>query len=191
MDTRKIIQALAFFAYSQPDHKLDNMKAYKLLWLADRYQLRHSGRFLSGDKYYAMPFGPVPSNAKNILEGKSTVITTNKEYANEFLKTEGKKYEALKNPDLRAFSISDREVLNQVLALFGSMTPQQLSTMSHQFPEWLAYKDMIQDENCNSSYPINIDYFFDDNNADGKGFFADEPEALGLARDLYYQNNRI
>lgn len=191
MDTRKIIQALAFFAYSQPDHKLDNMKAYKLLWLADRYQLRHSGRFLSGDKYYAMPFGPVPSNAKNILEGKSTVITTNKEYANEFLKTEGKKYEALKNPDLRAFSISDREVLNQVLAIFGSMTPQQLSTMSHQFPEWLAYKDMIQDENCNSSYPINIDYFFDDNNADDKGFFADEPEALGLARDLYYQNNRI
>lgn len=191
MDTKRIIQALAFFAYNQPDHKLDNMKAYKLLWLADRYQLRHSGRFLSGDKYFAIPFGPVPSDAKNILEGKPTVITTNKEYADEFLKLEGKRYTAMKNPNLRAFSISDREVLSQVLALYGGMTAQELSNMSHQFPEWIAYKDLIQDEKCNSSYPIDVDYFFEDTDADEKGFFTDEPEALGLARDLYYQNNRI
>ena len=38
---------------------------------------------------------------------------------------------------------------------------------------------------------VNVDYFFDDTEADDKGFFTDEPEALGLARDLYYQNNRI
>lgn len=190
MDTKKIIQALAFFAYHQPNHKLDNMKAYKLLWLSDRYQLRHSGRFLSGDKYFAMPFGPVPSDAKNILEGKPTIKTTDINYVNEYLKLNGKRFEAVKNPDLRAFSISDREVLNQVLNLFGEMTSQQLSALSHQFPEWLAYKDMIQDENSNNSYPINVDYFFEDSDADDKGFFDDEFEALGLARDLYHQNNR-
>lgn len=128
---------------------------------------------------------------KNILEGKPTVVTTNKEYADEFLKSEGKRYTAMKNPDLRAFSISDRVVLNQVLTLYGGMTAQELSAMSHQFPEWLAYNDLIQDEKCNISYPIDVDYFFDDTDADDKGVFADEPEALGLARDLYYQNNRI
>ena len=34
--TKKIIQALAYIAYQQPDHKVNSMKAYKLLWLADR-----------------------------------------------------------------------------------------------------------------------------------------------------------
>ena len=191
MDTKKIIQALVFFAYKQPNHKLDNMKAYKLLWLADRYQLRHSGRFLSGDKYFAMPFGPVPSDAKNILEGKPTIITTDKKYADEYLKLGDKRYEAIKNPDLRVFSISDREVLDQVFKFYGRMSAKQLSAMSHKFPEWLAYKNFIQNEKCKDSYPINVDYFFDDTDADDKGFFNDSSEALGLARDLYYQNNRI
>lgn len=32
MNTRKIIQALTFLASKQPDHTLDNMRAYKLLF---------------------------------------------------------------------------------------------------------------------------------------------------------------
>ena len=76
MDTKKIIQALAYMAYKEPNHIMDNIKAYKLLWLADRYHVRRTGRLVTGDAYYAMPKGPVPSDAKNLLEGQATHLTT-------------------------------------------------------------------------------------------------------------------
>ena len=54
-DTRKIIQALTYIAYQQPGHKINSMKAYKLLWLADRYHLRQYGRTITGDTFFALP----------------------------------------------------------------------------------------------------------------------------------------
>ena len=192
MDTRKIVQALAFFAFRQPEHRLDNMKAYKLLWLADRFQLRQSGRFLSGDRYFAMPLGPVPSDAKNILECKATRLDNDEGYVADYLELGDKNFVAKKDPDLRVFSISDRDVLVRVLELFGNKSATDLSKMSHDFPEWLAYKMRLEDKNCQNSYPIDIDLFFENAEIpEAKGFFDDDPEALGLARDLYHQVNRI
>lgn len=189
MDIRKIVQALAYFASKQPDQILDNMKAYKLLWLADRFQLRHSGRFLSGDRYYAMPYGPVPSDAKNILECKATKLEGNSEYVSEFLELGGKVFTAKKSPDLKVFSSSDRDVLEQVDAIFGNSSAIELSAMSHNFPEWKAYEERIRDKSCQNSYPIDVNFFFEDSEADDKGFFADDREALELARELYFENN--
>ncbi len=191
MDTRKIVQALAFFAYRQPDHRLDNMKAYKLLWLADRYQLRHSGRFLSNDRYYAMPYGPVPSDAKNILECKATRLENSDDYVADYLEPGDKSFIAKKDPDLRVFSSSDREVLERVLELFGAQSSHELSKLSHEFPEWKAYETRIADKSCQSSYPIDVNLFFENTEADDKGFFDDNAEALALARDLYFETNRF
>ena len=69
-DTKKIIQALTYLAGKEDDKVMDNMKAYKLLWLADRYHLRQTGMTITGDAYYAMPFGIVPSDAKCVLENR-------------------------------------------------------------------------------------------------------------------------
>ena len=74
--TRKIIQALAYIVYQQPDHKVNSMKAYKLLWLADRYHLRQTGRTITGDVFYALPHGVVPSDAKNVVEHQPTTYRT-------------------------------------------------------------------------------------------------------------------
>ena len=83
--TKKIIQALAYIAYQQPDHKVNNMKAYKLLWLADRYHLRQTGRTITGDVFYALPHGVVPSDAKNIVENQPTHIRNDEEYCNRYI----------------------------------------------------------------------------------------------------------
>ena len=77
MDTRKIVQALAYLASKEDDKVMDNMKAYKLLWLADRYHLRQTGRTITGDAYYALPHGIVPSDAKNLLDGAKTKMRSN------------------------------------------------------------------------------------------------------------------
>ena len=42
--TRKLIQALDYIAYHQHNRTVGFMKAYKLLWLIDRYSMRHYAR---------------------------------------------------------------------------------------------------------------------------------------------------
>ena len=190
MDTKKIIQALTYFAYRQEDKTLDSMKAYKLLWLADRLQLRRCGRTVSGDTYYAMPYGPVPSDAKNILEKQPTHLHHDGDFMDSFIETKGKRYKAVKEPDLKYFSVSDREVLDKVLDSYNKMTTMQLSELSHKYPEWLPYEAMIKSEGRNSSYPIDVDLFFESCDADKIGFFDDNLEALQLAKELYHQYNR-
>ena len=143
MDTKKIIQALDYVAWKQPDHTLDNMKAYKLLWLADRYHLRQYGRTITGDDYHALPRGVVPSDAKCILENQETKLSHSKEVTDEYLKiypVSKHTYKALKAPNTKVFSESDIEALDLILNKFNSMTPLELSEFSHQFPEWKRYE---------------------------------------------------
>lgn len=66
--TRKLIQALDYIAYHQHNRTVGFMKAYKLLWLIDRYSMRHYARTVTGDMYFAMEHGTVPTDAKHVLE---------------------------------------------------------------------------------------------------------------------------
>lgn len=50
--------------------ELDQYKAVKLLYLADREHLRRFGRPITFDKYVAMKFGPVGSAAYDWLRSK-------------------------------------------------------------------------------------------------------------------------
>lgn len=189
MDSRKIIQALAYFASRQEDKTLDNRKAYKLLWLADRYHLRHNGRMISGDTYFAMPHGTVPSDAKNLLENQQTNLYTDKTYFKKYILTQGNSFKAIDNPDMNVFSISDREALDIVFSLFNDLNADQLSEISHQFPEWIAYKECLEDTSKRNSFRIDVKYFFEDNDAQDRGLFASKPEVLELAKAYYFQTN--
>lgn len=190
MDTKKIIQALAYIAYKEPGHMIDNIKAYKLMWLADRYHLRHTGRLVTGDSYFAMPKGPVPSDAKHLLEGQPTILANDANYMAAFLKPMGKQYQVVAEPDAKVFSISDREALDMAYSVFGGMDADELSTYSHDYPEWKAYEDKLKDADEKNSFPILIDLFFENNDVDDRGFFADIPEALQLAKEVYHESNR-
>lgn len=187
-DTRKIVQALTYFASKQEGHELDNMKAYKLLWLADRSHLRLYGRFISNDTYYAMPFGPVPSDAKQLLENHATRLANDESYKNDYIQTLGKKYKAIKEPDMRVFSDSDREVLDKVLSLFNGLSAKELSDFSHTFPEWKKYQPLIDGKDTKKSYPIDVDLFFEPSEA--TTFFDESQEILTLTKELYHQYNR-
>lgn len=192
MNTRKIIQALAYLASKQPDHSLDYMKAYKLLWLADRYQLRCCGRTITGDTYYAMPYGLVPSDAKCLLENEPTKLQNEEGYRDKYLQLgKAHTYQAICEPDYDEFSESDIDALNKVLETYGSMKATELSKFSHKFPEWTYYRDMLKDKDKKNSYRVNIDHFFEPCDAENTALFNQSEELLSLTRDLYHQYNRI
>ena len=189
MNTRKIIQALTLLASNQPDHKLDNMKAYKLLWLADRYQLRRCGRTITGNTYYAMPRGLVPSDAKCLLENEPTKLQNEEGYREKYLQLgKAHTYTAVREPDYDEFSESDIDALHKVLDTYGNMKAAELSEFSHQFPEWTYYRDMLEDKDTKNSYRVNIDHFFEPCDADKTGLFNQSEELLALTRDLYHSH---
>ncbi len=191
-DTKKIIQALAYLADHQPEKVIDNMKAFKLLWLADRYHLRQTGRTITGDAYYAMPFGIVPSDAKCLLEGTKTKLKNPKGYQDCYLRSIGNhQFAVLSQPDLKVFSESDQEALDKVLAVYGDYDAMQLSELSHKFPEWAFYRELLEDKDAKNSYKIDLDHFFETSPEEGKPLFDDSPELLSLTKDLYHQYNRV
>lgn len=189
-DTRKIIQALAYLAGKEEDKVMDNMKAFKLLWLADRYHLRQTGRTITGDAYYAMPHGLVPSDAKSLLDGAKTKMRTPKCYKEKYIANKGAyQYMALSDADLKMFSDSDQEALDKVYEAYGSMDAMQLSELSHQFPEWTFYRDLLKDKDQKNSYRVDLDHFFED--GPESALFNDDKELLSLTQELYHQYNRI
>lgn len=191
MNTRKIIQALTYLAIHQPDHQLDNMKAYKLLWLADRYQLRCCGRTITGDTYYAMPYGLVPSDAKCLLENEPTKLVNEEGYRDRYLRLgKAHSYTAICEPDYDEFSESDIEALDKVLACYGNMKATDLSAFSHQFPEWIYYRDLLENKDTKNSYRVHIDHLFEPCKADKKKLFDQSDELLALTRELYHQYYR-
>lgn len=189
-DTRKIIQALTYLAGKEDDKAMDNMKAFKLLWLADRYHLRQTGSTITGDAYYAMPFGIVPSDAKSVLENAKTKLRNPKGYKERYIANKGAhQFIALADADLKMFSESDIEALDKVYEAYGSMDAMELSELSHQFPEWTFYRDLLADKGQKNSYRIDLDHFFED--SPEQDFFSESREMLGLTRELYHQYNRV
>lgn len=191
-DTKKIIQSMTYLAAHQPNNTIDNRKAYKLLWLADRYHLRKYGRTITGDTYYAMPYGIVPSDTKCLLEGKKTKMSNPSGYKNKYIASvNSHQFKAISEPDLKIFSDSDQNALDLVLDVFGHLDALQLSELSHHFPEWLYFKDLLEDENAKNSYKIDLDLFFENATVDSKGVFDDNPDLLNLTKELYHQYSHV
>lgn len=188
--TVKIIQALLYIASHQKDKCVDFMKAYKLLWLADRCHLRMHGRTITNDKYYAMPYGIVPTDAKHLLEGEATNLTTPEDYLERRIKIVSKhKYEAVAEPDLKEFSKSDIDVLNKVLENYNGLKPMELSLLSHKYPEWKQYEKMLNNENEKNSFPVNMDLFFENSDEDEADIFDQSSEMLEMTKEIYHEYN--
>ena len=183
-DTRKIIQALNYIACSQLGHTVNSMKAYKLLWLADRYHLRHYGRTISGDEYYALPHGPVPMNAMNIVEGKPTLLKDGSNGISYIRKSKRYNFTSLLPPRMEVFSTSDKEALDLVLAEYGKKTWWELSDLSHTFPEWKEYETKLDNPYSKNGYKIDMNLFFKNRNRE-KGIFTEPHELLALSKELY------
>ena len=188
--TSKLIQALNYIASHQPNKIVGFKKAYKLLWLIDRYSLRHYARTVSGDQYFAMQLGPVPTDAKHILEGMPTKMQHSQDEADKFLGI-NPTYHRVRSrmaPDMDVFSVSDVKVMDLILHHYGNMSSSDLSLLSHRFPEWQAYKDRIENSSDKNSFPINPTLFFEIYD-DGSGIFNDDPKMLAIAQDMWEEYN--
>lgn len=138
--TKTIVEAIHYIL--QKLGKCRKTKIIKLLFIADKYHLLKYGRTITGDVYFALPFGPVGSNIKDFV---------NFNLSSKEKQSELKKYfKQVKDGQLKVSSIfdsykflseSDIEVLDAVIQHFGSWNVKELNAYTHKHPEWKKYEE--------------------------------------------------
>ncbi len=64
----RILEAFAYIAERAPARKKNMYNILKVFYLADKLHMERYGRFIFDDRYSAMPKGPVPSVAYNLIK---------------------------------------------------------------------------------------------------------------------------
>jgi len=187
---KKATQALNYLAGFSTGN-FNKLKAIKLIWLADRLHLRRFGRTITGDLYVAMEHGPVPSSTRNLLQNNKFALDEDAlGYKCGFIKeTDSHHYTSVNPTDLKVFSKSDRDVLDEVLRLYGGKSKFELRDFSHDFPEWKKFESSLKG-GFGRSFPMDLEDFFI-NVDDGTGTFVNDEEYLQASKEIYEENKLI
>ena len=141
-DNKKATQAINFLTLKEGGF-IYKLKVIKLMWLADRLHIRKYGRPIFNDIYFAMQYGAVGSSVKDLAG--FNVDGDEKTYLDSYLEIDsGYKIKSKENVDLDVFSSSEIEALEKSYAEYGELNPFQLAELSHKFPEWEKFKDVIE-----------------------------------------------
>lgn len=172
-DHQKTTQAINFFASKSVDGKINKMKVLKLIWAMDRYHVRRYARTVTGDTYFAMKLGPVPSGAKDIAEESTFFSSDNLNYSKSFIKKDGKYIiQSIASPDLDIFSDSEIEAMDFALNKFGGIEEFNLAKeVTHLYPEWKNYEQGFETGQYVRE-AINLLDFFKDPESYNADYFA-------------------
>ena len=156
---KKAVQLLSFFSI-ESGGSINKMKAIKLVWLSDRLHLRKYGRTITGDIYFALPFGPVASTTRDLVESNELLSDDEIEYVGKFLGNFSRyHYECIHKPDFKALSLTDKHCAEDVFRSYGHLDHFQLSELSHHFPEWKKYESALEMKIA-SRFNIDLNDFF-------------------------------
>lgn len=190
LSVRKILQAL-YYLQNKAKSKDKNNKVYllKMIFMADRYHLRHFGITATNDNYCAMKLGPVASATYDILKKKNPRNVNSAEIGYLSDIEEISEYDVLIKPQEQdELSDSFKEALDFALKEFGHYSWGKLSNISHCYPEWKKYETFLA-ENTVQKF-MDIQDFFDDPEDETcigkKGDpFKDDKEFLALLKEEY------
>jgi uncharacterized phage-associated protein len=138
----KILELLVYLAHARPG--ADKYQAVKFLYFADREHFARYGRPITFENYYALWYGPVASNALDLLNQNPGVMkrfgikSLPFEIEKGTVKTKaGKETETvfirkpLREVNKELFSKSDFEVFDEVLAKYGNADFDALYNETH------------------------------------------------------------
>jgi hypothetical protein len=147
--------------------EFDKYKACKLLFLADREHLLRLARPITGDRYEALAFGPVPSKTAELLDQMEMALKGHREHAgpaavslaDAFRLECTRCYHPLEAADLDALSESDVVVLDEVADEHGS---ESFGPVADFTTKIAAYKMAWQGETGQEKFPMLFENFFAD-----------------------------
>jgi uncharacterized phage-associated protein len=182
-DFEKASAALLYLA-SRNLPAFDKGKACKLLYLADKLHLVRYGRPITGDRYWALEHGPVPSAVLNLINDveKKQLSGQGVQALAEALELdrtfENPRFRARQKPNMDLLSKSDVDVLDRVADSFGSKTFAELRALTH---ETVAYQRAWTGKPADKgSAPMAFEDFFDE-----------DADAIAGAREEMLENDAL
>ena len=128
----KFAAAVGYLAERIPN--VTKKQLCKLLFYADKCHLLRFGRTITGDTYFALEQGPIPTKGLDALNGRGE-----KSYV-EALRNighlEGWEFHLDSTPDLKSLSRSDVSILDETVQKLGDFPAWKLEQLSHQEPAW-------------------------------------------------------
>ncbi len=187
---KKAVQVLNYFA-GKEGGIINKMKAIKLIWLSDRAHLRKFGRPIIMDQYFALPYGPIPSNTKDLAEFNSFLSEDEINYRNQFINIIDRyKFESIKLVEEKVFSQTDLQIIESVYSEFGELSEFELSELSHIYPEWKKHEDGLKNQIA-SRYQMNYLDFFENPETNNDNLFNESKELKDLAKEIFSENVAI
>lgn len=163
----KIVELLLYMAHKRPG--ADHYQAVKFLYLADKEHMNRYGRPITFEKYSALKYGPVASNAYNLLKNPEKELPKFGLKELPFVLEKLGTYIYIKEPKRAVcydlFSKSDIKIFDEVLTKYGRLSFGELYNLTHSHfayrNAWenrpsnkdanaMRYEDMI-DENINKA----------------------------------------
>jgi uncharacterized phage-associated protein len=183
MDIRVSVQAMYYIAKCL-NKPVDKLTLLKLVFFADRYHLRKYARTITDDTYFALQYGPVASNTKDVLDDLQTEAT-GELYAQRFIhQIDLKTYQAKENnEELDYLSETDIEALNFAIENFGSMGSFDLVNLAHEYPEWKRFEHSLK--SGMRTERMNMDDFFEDSILPDDKFKLISREIVETSKAIY------
>jgi uncharacterized phage-associated protein len=136
-------KAVLLYLASKDVPALDKYKICKLFFLSDKHHLVKYGRPITGDKYCALQYGPIPSATLNIIDGViagqllDPYVASVAEAVELDRQFENPRFKAIAAYDASKLSQSDLMAIDHVIADFGRMGFAELKAITHAM---IAYK---------------------------------------------------
>jgi uncharacterized phage-associated protein len=121
-EPHKAIEAILYLAQRIADPTFHSIN--KLMYFADKTSLERYGRFISGDDYYAMQWGPIPTRTYDLM--KSATASAEFPFA-----VEGYSVVPTRDAAMDLFSESDIESLDESIQLYGHVPFWKRNQDSH------------------------------------------------------------
>jgi uncharacterized phage-associated protein len=141
-DFEKFLNMVVYICERFPD--TDILKMMKLIYFIDKHYVIREGRLITGDTYYRLDYGPVPSFSYDLLKEldsnsplDNTQLPDKETLLNSLEITKDKGYPTFRaktRPDLDCFSKRELESINSVLTQYGVLSGIELMNLSHQDP---------------------------------------------------------
>ena len=128
------VKAVEAIAYTTRKAGTDLYETLKLIYLADKLHLQKYGRFMFGDWYCAMEYGPVGSNAYDAMKvarGKNQSALA--KHAAEVFKVDPvtNKIALVRDPDTDELSRSELRCIDEAVGKYGTFGFSGLKNLTH------------------------------------------------------------
>jgi uncharacterized phage-associated protein len=175
-EPKKLGSSLAVFAKTVND--LTKLKAAKLLYFADKMHLLQYGRPITGDKYYCLDYGPVPTVSLNIMSDMISPFTVTlkgkrlehpmRSTVEEYVTVGNKSARhpriiARKDSEIDSLTSAEQKVLTYISQKYGQLSSSRLIELTHKERPWLKSNERRPE---GSSVEIPWEYFFDESSPD-------------------------